>query len=334
MSLVSVVIPLYNKEAHIQRTINSVLAQNIQDFEILVIDDGSTDKSAEVVLSITDPRIRLIQQKNAGVSAARNRGVKEAKADLIAFLDADDEWMPTFLETILRLRKNYPNAGAYATAYNTFTKNKRTQIFDNKVIPQSPWEGLLPNYFRAAAVGQYPVCSSAVAIPKEVFLKVGVFAVGAWLGEDVDMWGRIALKYQIAYSRLQGAIYHQEAENRACNRKISIEEQPFIKSSQNAIDNNQVPMDILGDLIEYIASLKIDTAYCNLFAGDNCTALKILLNCKTKLLYKRKLMWTFCSIIPNNHFQILYKFSKKCYVTYLEKHRNLNVTMDTVKAGE
>ena len=91
-----VVIPLYNKEVYIKNTLNSVLAQTIKDFEIIVVNDGSTDKSAEVVKSLSDPRIRLINQVNAGVSVARNRGINEAKADLIAFLDGDDEWKTKF----------------------------------------------------------------------------------------------------------------------------------------------------------------------------------------------------------------------------------------------
>lgn len=89
MLLTSVVIPLYNKESHIKRA--TILTQKIQDFEIVIVDDGSTDKSTEVVKSFTDPMIRLIQQENAGVSAARNRGIKEANADLIEFLDTDNE---------------------------------------------------------------------------------------------------------------------------------------------------------------------------------------------------------------------------------------------------
>ena len=90
MPEVSTVIPLYNKGPHIERAIRSVLGQMFQDIEIIVIDDGSTYNGACVVKDISDPRIRLIQQENARVSAARNRGIKEANADLIAFLDADD----------------------------------------------------------------------------------------------------------------------------------------------------------------------------------------------------------------------------------------------------
>ena len=102
---VSVVIPLYNKAPYIDRALRSVLAQTFQDFEVIIVDDGSTDGGAKIVKSTTDKRIKLIQQKNSGVSAARNRGIQESKSKLIAFLDADDEWKSRFLEVILRLRK-------------------------------------------------------------------------------------------------------------------------------------------------------------------------------------------------------------------------------------
>ena len=97
--MISVVIPLYNKEKQVAHTLQSVLRQTFQDFEIVIVDDGSTDHSVEEVEKVRDTRIRLVHQQNAGVSAARNRGISEAKYDLIAFLDADDEWKPEYLET-------------------------------------------------------------------------------------------------------------------------------------------------------------------------------------------------------------------------------------------
>lgn len=115
-----VVIPLYNKEPHVKRALDSVMSQIVQDFEIIVVNDRSIDKSTDVVKSFSDVRIRLINQENAGVSVARNRSIDEAKFELIAFLEADDEWMPDYLETIiLRLREQYPCAGLYATSLKT-----------------------------------------------------------------------------------------------------------------------------------------------------------------------------------------------------------------------
>src|SRR5690554_2358538 len=105
----SVVIPLYNKEKYISLTLKSVLNQSFKDFEILIVNDGSTDRSVEVVKKFDDSRIRLVDQPNAGVSAARNKGIKEAKFDWVAFLDADDRWDVEFLSEIANAIKKYPN---------------------------------------------------------------------------------------------------------------------------------------------------------------------------------------------------------------------------------
>lgn len=107
--LFSVLVPAYNIESLIRQTLESALAQTIQDLEIVVVDDGSSDKTTEVVHSFTDPRIRLIHQANAGVSAARNRAIAEARGKYVAFLDGDDVWLPFHLETALRFFEAYPD---------------------------------------------------------------------------------------------------------------------------------------------------------------------------------------------------------------------------------
>ena len=95
---VSVIIPLYNKEPYVRRALSSIRAQTFEDFEVIVVDDGSTDEGARAVESFDDARVRLVHQQNAGPGAARNRGIAEARGELLAFLDADDEWTPTYLE--------------------------------------------------------------------------------------------------------------------------------------------------------------------------------------------------------------------------------------------
>ena len=100
----SIVMPLYNKEREVSTTISSILSQTFKNFELLVVNDGSTDLSVQVVEKITDIRVRIINQENAGVSAARNTGVRLALSELIVFIDADDLWHPDFLATIVALR--------------------------------------------------------------------------------------------------------------------------------------------------------------------------------------------------------------------------------------
>lgn len=217
----SVVIPLFNKERHIGRAIKSVINQTYQKFEIIIVDDGSTDDSVNEVVKIKDSRIRLIKQENRGVSAARNKGIDEAQFAHIAFLDADDMWKPSFLESIKIIIELYPQAGAYATAYEikkengTFDASLKYDNFEQK------WKGIIDDYFKYAL--KVPLISaSSVVIPKVIFHKIGQFPLGIKRGEDLDMWCRIALNYDIAYFNEISATYYHDADNRACSKKANL----------------------------------------------------------------------------------------------------------------
>ena len=205
--MVSVVIPLYNKEREVERAIRSVLAQTVRDFEIVVVNDGSTDRGPEIVAGIADPRIRLFHQDNQGVSAARNRGIAEARSDLIAFLDADDEWKPCFLEEILRLRAKYPTASVFATNYLFCDGDGRYSAPGIRGIPSHPWDGILEDYFAIASRSDPPVCSSAVAVTKAAITSVGGFPMGVKNGEDLLTWARLAVTHTMAYSTLACSIF-------------------------------------------------------------------------------------------------------------------------------
>ena len=113
--MISVVIPLYNKEKQVKQTLRKVLEQTFSDYEIIIVNDGSTDSSAEIAREFEDHRIKVIDQENAGVSAARNRGIKEAKGNFIAFLDADDEWDKDYLAAQHQLTIDYPQCDVFAT---------------------------------------------------------------------------------------------------------------------------------------------------------------------------------------------------------------------------
>ncbi|MFD2247998.1 glycosyltransferase family 2 protein [Pontibacter ruber] len=203
----SVVIPLYNKEAHVAETINSALSQTYRDFELIVVDDGSTDKSLQIALSITDPRLKVFSKKNGGVSDARNHGIKKSNHQYIALLDADDNWEPGFLAEMKRLIDKYPFCGLYAAAYKkinpvTSTINPVTStIYGNEVQ-----EGIVDDFFKVKLKHHVP-WSSAIVINKSVFDNVGGFPVGMIGGEDDYTWAKIATKYNIAFTPKVLAVY-------------------------------------------------------------------------------------------------------------------------------
>jgi len=296
---ISVVIPLYNKESHIARAISSVLNQTFGNFELIVVDDGSTDGGAEVVEAIHDPRIRLIRQTNAGVSAARNRGIAEASADLIAFLDADDEWLPGFLETIMRLQTRFPDCGAYGAARDVVEKGGRGWTPVCRGIPAPPWEGVIPNYFRFA--DEYPVHSSGVAIPRRVFDTVGLFLEEVRFFEDTEMWARIALRYPIAFSSQPLAVYHKDAENRMCDRPIPLEH-PMTSLLEAVLESGVLPAGVpRDDILEYKNMRHIHCAGNCVRAGFPSEARAHLRAAASSRRFRREWrFWYFRSLVPTS----------------------------------
>ncbi len=190
----SVVIPLYNKRHGIVRAVRSIVEQSLPPQEVIVVDDGSTDGSAELVEELALPGVRLIKQANAGVSCARNRGMAEAKGEYIALLDADDWWEKDFLRHIADLILAYPGCGAYSTGYK--------MLFDGKIYPccnkLSDEKGPIKNYFLAAFTEPILLPSSS-AIPRVIFDRLGGFPEGMRNGEDLWMWIKIALEYKICH---------------------------------------------------------------------------------------------------------------------------------------
>jgi glycosyltransferase involved in cell wall biosynthesis len=198
--MISVIIPLFNKEIEIANAIQSVLDQSFNNFELLIINDGSTDRSAVIAQSFSDKRIRFIDKKNGGVSSARNRGITEAKFELVAFLDGDDWWANDFLETLFNLSNKYPDAYLWAGQYVQVNKKKEVIVLD-RFPPIIEGFFVLYNYL-------FAVWSSSILIRKEVFSKVGNFDENLTHGEDTDMWIRIAMTFQICYTDKVVAYYN------------------------------------------------------------------------------------------------------------------------------
>jgi len=264
----SVVIPLYNKERSIESTIESVLAQTYHNFELIVVDDGSSDSSASVVTGIADGRIRLIQRSNSGVSAARNTGITNARHRYVAFLDADDLWNADYLETIASLIDRFPGAGIYATFYRR--DEGRAALVTPKLEPQvaSLPPGRLQNYFRTATFAEQPFFTSSVCCARDILLSLGGFKLGVRHGEDLDMWARVALRYPIVFTPEPKVIYRTKAENRGMHIMPALTRWVFRKDADAAIVSEECEAIIAQSIKEHIARVELYIAIANVFNRD------------------------------------------------------------------
>lgn len=216
----SVIIPLYNKCADIGATIASALAQSYPPHEIVVVDDGSTDGSGDVVRSIDSPLVRLITQTNGGECAARNRAMAEATGDWFALLDADDQWEPDYLKTIAGLIDRYPGCGAYCTAFTIITRRGETPSNS----PET--EGIMDNYF-CRALDKYILLPSETTLARKAVEDVGGFPEGMRLGGDQFMWVKLVdAGWQVAYSPSRMMRYNTVAANRS-NSSYTAETTPY-----------------------------------------------------------------------------------------------------------
>jgi glycosyltransferase involved in cell wall biosynthesis len=208
----SVVIPLHNKARSVCSTIASVMNQTCADYEVIVVDDGSTDGSPEAVTAAFGDRVTLVRQANKGVSSARNAGISMARGKFVALLDADDMWDPGFLSTILEMIDTYPEARVFGTRYRYQTASS------TYLLEKTPMDGYF-DYFG----NEKRFCASTVAIARGCFEKAGMFNEALSRGEDLDMWERLAVSHKIAVTTKVLATYRMDAENRACTRPLDLD---------------------------------------------------------------------------------------------------------------
>lgn len=212
----SVIIPLYNKSAFIHKALESVANQSFSGFEVIVVDDGSTDggevEVRNFLAQLHDDTIsfQLISQLNSGVAAARNTAVQRAKFPYIAFLDADDWWHPDYLLRMKELIEKYPDAGIYGCSY--FKVKNRKEIPAKIGVEEGFQDGLI-NYFQVYATTLWmPLWTGATIIKKSVFEEFNGFALQLKLGEDFYLWAQVAAKYPVAFLNKPLAYYNQDVE--------------------------------------------------------------------------------------------------------------------------
>lgn len=247
---ISVVIPLYNKELEVARALHSVICQSLAPREIIVVDDGSTDSSRAIVERITEEYpeagIRLITQQNGGVSAARNRGIHEATGDYIALLDADDMWLSGYIAEVCRLMEYYPDADAYATAFDIVNNDRRV------AAPVPTNEGYV-NPAEEALRGRYPIIPSTATLRKSTLEGIGGFPEGMQIGEDQWLWVAMLKRgAKFCFSPMSLVRYWRTASNRSAT----------IYRSERSAHSLEELYDPTGDATtnEYIARIAIGKA--------------------------------------------------------------------------
>lgn len=222
--LISVIIPLYNKEEWVKRTINSVIKQTYKNIEILIINDGSTDNSLNKVSEIQDKRIKIFTKENAGLSSARNYGIKKSSGKYIAFIDADDEWNKQILEYLINGFEKFPNSVLICSDLveireeSNETIERRIlpfKIFDNKVNYHP-----INNYLTTLKEGFFLLSGCSVLIKKETILKNNmIFFKDSEPAEDVNFWIRLNQLGKFIFCDYIGLKYHRIDPNSIMNVK-------------------------------------------------------------------------------------------------------------------
>lgn len=292
MPYFSIVIPVYNKEKFVAKTLKSVLSQTFSDFEIIIVNDGSNDNSEAIIQTFQDDRIQYYSKKNEGVTVARNFGIEKTTADYICFLDADDYWFPNFLETMHQFIAKLPEQMIFASAIEIETKNK-TIPAHYSISKKSDFE--IVNFFDASQK-ECVLWTSSICIHKDVFEKVGTFDTKIKHGEDTELWIRIGLQFPIVFIRKILARYVYDESSISRNSNYFFERYTFNKYASEEKQNAALKKYM--DLNRFSAVIK-----CNL-NGDSKRAQEIYAEIDLKNLSSKK---RFLLNLPPIALQLLLK---------------------------
>ena len=302
---VSIVIPLYNKEAYIKNTLSKVFQQSYQDFEIVIVDDGSTDGSVSAVKEFDDPRIRLVSQENQGASAARNNGCRLARYEHIAFLDADDEWDKDYLLKMQKLIDCYPDAVLYGSNYY-IVEDGTTTVLSYPGVGEGMT--IIENFFVSSKV-YTPVWTSAAIVKRDAFIAENGFPLSCKVCEDIDLWCRLALRGQVAYLNEPLANYRRDAVNALSRSTDTTLVFPFLEIYKDLMGREAVRYPSVCEYVTYKKTISVSFSLRN---GNRREAKRILKSIENPGNYKNKLLLykilSYCpQVIINGLFSVVSK---------------------------
>ena len=294
--MLSIVIPCFNKQGQIATTLNSVLKQSFHDYEIIIVDDGSTDNSIEIIQQFNDSRIKLIQQTNSGVSAARNNGIKNASGDWIAFLDADDWWHPEYLKNIHTIITAHPEAKVVSTGFFCKPDTPNWQPNAWPLSSQLPEIEVIKN-LPERWLQSIPFFTSSVCIHKN-FLQT----MHPWFpdnesnGEDLDLWLRIAEHENIFHLPTELVVYRTEQQQSLTSNYAPLEDPPFIKRMQSRAQNRDFPPQLKNATLLFVAQNKLIRARQAILQQRRGKAFKLVFSSIYAFKIKRWWMTLFMAL--------------------------------------
>lgn len=273
---IAVVIPVFNKRSSILRTLQCIMAQTTPVTEIVVVDDCSTDGSVEVVESSQIDRLRIIKNASQlGPGAARDVGWRSCQSDYIAFLDADDEWDPRFIEVALDLASRFPQAGACTTGYRVVSRGGFFLDVVNRVEENEPT--LVQNYFERSCTSQL-LWTSCTILPRHVLQAVNGWPAMRW-GEDLLLWAHIAVKYPVACSPEILATYRLDGPNRDSDKYGTSAVGSIMDFLNQSISNGSILPAQWPHVRRYIAKVGFAVARQMVLQGEGSAARGILAKC-------------------------------------------------------